>query len=386
MFCPECGKKNKDGAVFCENCGSYLGNIEETPKSSGTFKFSKTNKIVLTEILLLAVSMLAFVTVYQKKFSASSVVERYVMGMDKGDWNQVYDTLYIKDKDEFLSKQAFVTAETINGVKWGENLEIKKIRKKSGKVYQVTYDGDYGIQKTDVEVKRKGLLWKVDQTDGLIYRDFSIAVPKNADVKIDGIKITADMKTKKETNGMDVYSVDRIFGFNHYIELSGSGIEKTERLISATGETVTVTAGYNEDTVKQMVDQAMDDLNTIFSAASANKKFSEVDILKNMYGDNKETVIDEYESARDYRFDHDSSNEEFVSYSLSNCDAEAQTIEDGNKQMIKVVIKGDEKWKENYTRWDNTKSNHEDENDAEHVIYYIQDGGTWKIYNMELWD
>ena len=149
---------------------------------------------------------------------------------------------------------------------------------------------------------------------------------------------------------------------------------------------MTVSAGYNEDTVKQMVDQAMEDLNTIFSAASANKKFSEVDILKNMYGDNKETVIDEYESARDYRFDHDSSNEEFVSYSLSNCDAEAQTIEDGNKQMIKVVIKGDEKWKENYTRWDNTKSNHEDENDAEHVIYYIQDGGTWKIYNMELWD
>ena len=28
MFCPECGSKNKDDALFCENCGTSLKRTE----------------------------------------------------------------------------------------------------------------------------------------------------------------------------------------------------------------------------------------------------------------------------------------------------------------------------------------------------------------------
>ena len=31
MFCPECGSKNKDDALFCENCGTSL----KSPQGNG---------------------------------------------------------------------------------------------------------------------------------------------------------------------------------------------------------------------------------------------------------------------------------------------------------------------------------------------------------------
>ena len=50
--------------------------------------------------------------------------------MGDGNWNQVYDTLYLNDSGDFMSKQAFVTSQTINGIKWDEDLEVQKIRKR----------------------------------------------------------------------------------------------------------------------------------------------------------------------------------------------------------------------------------------------------------------
>ena len=122
MFCPECGYKNVEGAAFCENCGTKLtgmpGNInpkETSYKKTGekatkkSVSLGKINKMLLIEIPIAMISLLIFIMVFQAKFSAKSVVERYVEGMGDGNWNQVYDTLYLNDSGDFMSKQAFVT-------------------------------------------------------------------------------------------------------------------------------------------------------------------------------------------------------------------------------------------------------------------------------------
>ena len=200
MFCPECGYKNVEGAAFCENCGTKLtgmpGSInqketsyektgEKTTKKS--VPFGKINKMLLIEIPIAMISLLIFIMVFQAKFSVKSVVERYVEGMGDGNWNQVYDTLYLNDSGDFMSKQAFVTSQTINGIKWDEDLEVQKIRKKTSNTYRVKYEGDNGVQRIDVKVKRRGLTWKVDEADTFLSKNFSVAVPKGAEIKIDGI-------------------------------------------------------------------------------------------------------------------------------------------------------------------------------------------------------
>ena len=109
--------------------------------------------------------MLAHLLKYDSRDVLKSVVERYAEGMGDGNWNQVYDTLYLNDSGDFMSKQAFVTSQTINGIKWDEDLEVQKIRKKTSNTYRVKYEGDNGVQRIDVKVKRRGLTWKVDEAD-----------------------------------------------------------------------------------------------------------------------------------------------------------------------------------------------------------------------------
>ena len=94
MFCPECGYKNVEGAAFCENCGTKLtgmpGNInpkETSYKKTGekatkkSVSLGKINKMLLIEIPIAMISLLIFIMVFQAKFSAKSVVERYVEGI-----------------------------------------------------------------------------------------------------------------------------------------------------------------------------------------------------------------------------------------------------------------------------------------------------------------
>ena len=92
--------------------------------------------MLLIEIPIAMISLLIFIMVFQVKFSVKSVVERYAEGMGDGNWNQVYDTLYLNDSGDFMSKQAFVTSQTINGNKWDEDLEVQKIRKKTSNTYR----------------------------------------------------------------------------------------------------------------------------------------------------------------------------------------------------------------------------------------------------------
>lgn len=406
MFCPECGYKNVDGAAFCENCGTKLagmpGNInpggtseEKTgekaastfaaPKAKKGVSFGKVNKTLLIEIPVAIISLVIFVMVFQAKFSAKSVVERYVEGMGDGNWNQVYDTLYLKDSGEFLSKQAFVTSQTINGTKWDEDLEVENVRKKTGSTYRVKYEGDNGVQRIDVKVKRSGLTWKVDEADTFISKNFSVAVPKDAEVKIDGITPDSKLKSQNEIEGMDTYTIKKMFGSSHYVEISGSDIETTSAVLESYDEPAVMTAGYSQDTVKQVAGQAVEDLNTIFQGAAANKRFSDIDILNNMYADEKDSVIQKYESARNDYFDNGDNSWEFLNYTMTNCEAQAQMVTRDQKQLIEVTIKGDAQWEKNYVYFSGDKEKRTETEDAEHTLYYIEDNGTWELYDLDLW-
>lgn len=388
MFCPECGWKNVDGAAFCENCGTKLAEMpgyEAPVEKTAEKKKSVISKMMLVEIPVAVVCLILFVFVFQSKFSAESVVKRYVEGMGEADWNQVYDTLYIKDKGEFMTKQAFVTAQSINGRKLDEDLEVEDVRKKTSKIYRVKYEGDLGEQRMDVKVKRSGLTWKVDEADTFITKDFSVAVPKDAKIKIDGITPSASEKSQDAMEGMDTYTIKKMYGSSHYVEISGSDIETTSALIEKSTEPVVMTAGYSKDVVEQIADQAVRDLNTIFKGAAADKRFSDIDVLNNMYADQKDSAIRKYENVRDNEFENGDNSWKFISYQITNCEAEAQMITKDQKSLIEVTIKGDASWEKTYTYWSGNKETRTETEDARHTLYYINDSGTWKLYDLDLW-
>ena len=73
-----------------------------------------------------------------------------------------------------------------------------------------------GVQRIDVKVKRRGLTWKVDEADTFLSKNFSVAVPKGAEIKIDGITPDSKLKSQDEIEGMDTYTIKKIFGTSHY--------------------------------------------------------------------------------------------------------------------------------------------------------------------------
>lgn len=55
---------------------------------------------------------------------------------------------------------------------------------------------------------------------------------------------------------MDTYTIKKIFGTSHYVEISGSDIETTSAVLESYDEPTVMTAGYSKATVEQMADQA----------------------------------------------------------------------------------------------------------------------------------
>lgn len=51
---------------------------------------------------------------------------------------------------------------------------------------------------------------------------------------------------------MDTYTIKKIFGTSHYVEISGSDIETTSAVLESYDEPTVMTAGYSKATVEQM--------------------------------------------------------------------------------------------------------------------------------------
>ena len=72
---------------------------------------------------------------------------------------------------------------------------------------------------------------EVDEADTFLSKNFSVAVPKGAEIKIDGITPDSKLKSQDEIEGMDTYTIKKIFGTSHYVEISGSDIETTSAVL-----------------------------------------------------------------------------------------------------------------------------------------------------------
>lgn len=257
MFCPECGFKNEDGAIFCANCGYRLQEVlqqenigmegyaeEETfeadhepvpektrqaaPKSK---RASSKGKLLIVGIVtgVVALAGVLSLVLYHVKFGAKVTAEEYAESVLEQDWDDVYDMLLMEEKGQFLTKQAFVSAKTMTEAEEPEDVEIRDVSKKSGGftscVYRVRYQADGVSGSMDAELFRDGLVWKAE-ADSYIVNDYTVSVPEGADAAVDKIKISDSIQPSSQIEGYDTYVIPAVFGNTHYVEVSGENLEE----------------------------------------------------------------------------------------------------------------------------------------------------------------
>lgn len=405
MFCPECGSKNADDALFCEKCGTSLKSSQgngaplSAPVKKERQPLDGKEKLLLVEICVAILSVILFFVIYNVQFGAKSVAEKHVEAMLERNYADLYDTIYLKDNEDFMSKEAFVTAKKIQEPEDVEvtDVDVTNVQKRSGgftsQSIRVRYTTGSDSAKMNLKLKRKGLFWKVQMDQGY-YKDqglklvqkYSIAVPKGADVVIDKINVSDSVTPGKKIDGMDTYTLDAVFGSEHYVEISGKDVEKSGQLVTWTeGDPAIVQTDFNEKVVEKLAEQGMEDWKIIMNAMVNHKRFSEVEVLQNVDDTNKEDVIDEYESVRDYEFSGNSTDSEAIDkYQFTNGEANVEVTQEDGTTLAAVTIKGNFYYSYYTTYWSGNPYHNERDGQTENTLTYIMKDGEWVLYDISL--
>ena len=89
---------------------------------------------MLIEICVAVLSVILFFVIYNVQFGAKSVAEKHVEAMMERNYADLYDTIYLKDHDDFMSKEAFITAKKIQEPEDIEiaDVDVTSVQKRSG--------------------------------------------------------------------------------------------------------------------------------------------------------------------------------------------------------------------------------------------------------------
>ena len=94
-----------------------------------------------------------------------------------------------------------------------------------------------------------------------LVQKYSIAVPKGSDVVVDKINVSDSVTPGKKIDGMDTYTLDAVFGSEHYVEISGKDVEKSGQLVTWTeGDPAIVQTDFNEKVVEKLAEQGMEEM------------------------------------------------------------------------------------------------------------------------------
>ncbi len=425
MYCPKCGTKNDDNALYCAHCGTKLQDLEieeddfyetdnlysedtkirigreggrhtkaepqkkqEKQTQSGTFSNIRARSELIS-ILVAAAAVIVCVIMFNVQYGAGQVASKYAQAVVGRDWNTVYDTLNHPNSGDFMTRQAFVTAETINTYGSADPGKVTGVSRgtddTSGRTYYATYTTADGEEETmTVYLVRSGLLWKV-KADEYLSESYKISVPSGATVKVDKIEVSGKYKSSSGTN-QDVYEISPIYGTTHYVELSGDGFEDTAQLVTAEpSKLAEVSIILGEETITAVAKQAEEDLTAIMEAAARDQKVSGVNVINNMSSDDKDDAVYEYEHVRDDFFGYGDDNKELVSCTFSDMEAYVYIPEDSSgSDFLQVEIKAN--YQLDYNRvntWFRNGSDTE-EGDCTFEFYYRKNGTSWLLYTINL--
>lgn len=221
MYCSNCGTKNKEEAVFCEECGKKIRGQKK--KSIERKKLSKKNKIMIEIIIVLIVFLGAGYSFLSYLSSPKKVAERYMEALINENVNQLYSYLEIEGDKTFVTKEIYqellekneIVNYRITDIEYGNNKLITSVTF----VYTERNSKEEKSKRISlVKQKKKWLLffddWKISSTEETdkIVEDFKIIVPKNAKVIYAGIEVKEQYLDKNNsTETTDIYILKQVF-------------------------------------------------------------------------------------------------------------------------------------------------------------------------------
>lgn len=319
MYCENCGAKAKEGANFCEECGTPLKkrpnkNISKKIKKvvpKPKKEISKKTKIIIVIVLaIIIISVLSFL-VASMAVKPEKIASDYFAAIKNNDVDTLYSYMDVPNKD-FTSKEVFETL-----IKESEEDQIvnytvtNTVVSVDGLEARVTIKYVTENSKSDMvtinlvkDSKNKMLFftnWKV-QTDDEITNNYQIKVMKDAKVKLAGVSLTKDYLNEKESDDeFDVYEIPELFKMDYPAEVTYPMGITTNLVVNPdsyfNSETLDFTLDdINEEGQKSLEEAVLKNVQYIYDSALDNKNYSDI---KDEFKDNSE-LEDEYNEFKEH--------------------------------------------------------------------------------------
>lgn len=376
MFCGECGTKNEKSAAFCEKCGHKLEVEEE--KAQKVVKprkpMSNNAKILTGIVIALAVILFGAYTFIGNSFKPEKVAVKYFKAYTDKNASALYETLNLKES-KFVSKEllekSLKDAEKIKV----DNYKVEKSDKKDSlnTNVKITYVEEGSSKEKHMYItltkkKSKKMLffdnWSVDGS-ALVVKDYTISVPKDGKVEVDGVELSNKYKKDSYSNYSDTYSIPSILVGNHelVVELkSGIKLIGTAKIKTGSyGSFSTSNLDLEEKTKKALEKEIKEKVTLLYNSALEDKSFD--DISESFDEDYRDDISYEYSNVKSGA----TSYNKLKSIKINDVDIKSfYTEEDG----IRLTVSMKYDYKIEYESGDETKEySRKDRTDTFYVSY-----------------
>ena len=385
MFCSECGSKNENGSLFCENCGHKF---EETVKKEIKTKKEPTkqqgkNNITKYIIISIVVLLVGAYLLIDNMFSPTKVAEGYFNAVTNLDADKLYGYLDVEES-EFTSKKVFkdiINSEN-DSKKEVINYSIDKVEKSTDGMsasvtikYMLKDSKDSSTLKIDlVKSKNKKWLlfnnWKVNTGDYIVAKDYKFNLPTGSKLTIEGKKV--DKKYLKETeDGIDTYVIPALFATNYNVkvELMGLEIENKVKINSYSDYNLDFTEDNISKTGKEKLQKAIKtSLENLYNGAKEKKTWDEV---KSNFEYKNGDVSKVEKAYNDLLSSFSNSSSTLNSITFTKIELSSASL--NKKGQLYLSVKASYDFSLSYQSGDETKTNDSDDYDYMYLTFDYSD-------------
>ena len=288
MFCPECGKKNEEGAQFCEFCGAKIADESKVilPKQPRK-PMKKRTKIIIIVVAVLAVVLIGEGIILSSNYTPSKVATGYFTALMNNDTNKLYNYIDVPE-NEFTTKKIFTEVndneeeDLVNYQVVSEEISTDGLSAQV-KISYTVEGRQTPLTKTIYLVKDKNnkmLIfdnWKISEGSSLVEEDYEITVFKDATLKLEGVEVDKKYKDDSSSDRYDTYVIPALFKGEYDAEVTLKNGLTTESKIDVSGYSSSINTFELSDKNEKVLEESIkENVNKIYKSAIEKKAFSDI--------------------------------------------------------------------------------------------------------------